>query len=328
MVNQRTLKSRFSLEGKGLHTGLNIHITFNPAPENHGYKIRRVDVPGQPVIDALAENVTGTQRGTVLSANSVHVSTVEHAMAALYACEIDNCLIDVDGPEFPILDGSSILFVSKIKEMGMQQQNAVRKYIHIKRKRVKVVDKETGSSMLLIPDDSFSIESHMSFNSMLLRRQEATMNDLSEFTRDFASARTFVFVKDIEPLLDNNLVKRGDLDNAIVIYDKPIGQEKLDKLADMMGTGKKDSCKLGYIMNKPLLYPNEPARHKLLDIIGDLALAGHFIKGRVVANCPGHKINNMFARAIREAANPNIKAEIPTILTEPAPANYYSWSHS
>ncbi|NDV93339.1 UDP-3-O-[3-hydroxymyristoyl] N-acetylglucosamine deacetylase [Dysgonomonas sp. 521] len=326
MVNQRTLKSCFSLEGKGLHTGLKIHLTFNPAPENHGYKIRRVDVPGQPIIDALAENVTGTQRGTVLSANGVQVSTVEHAMAALYACEIDNCLIDVDGPEFPILDGSSILFVSKIKEVGTQQQSAIREYISIKRKKIKVVDKTTGSSMLLVPDESFSIQSQIAFNSTFLRRQDATMNDISEFTKDFASARTFVFVKEIEPLLNSNLVKGGDLDNAIVIYDKPIEQQKFDQLADMMGTKRKDSSKLGYIMNKPLLYPNEPARHKLLDIIGDLALVGHFIKGKVIANCPGHKINNLFARAIREAVYPNIKEEVPMMVGEAVHAGYYSWS--
>ncbi|MDR2949295.1 MAG: UDP-3-O-acyl-N-acetylglucosamine deacetylase [Dysgonomonas sp.] len=326
MVNQRTLKNSFTLEGKGLHTGLDIVIKFNPAPENHGYKIRRVDVSGQPIIDALAENVTGTQRGTVLSANGVYVSTVEHALAALYACEIDNCLIDVNGPEFPILDGSSILYVSKIKEVGAQQQDAVREYITIKRKKVKVIDKTTGSSMVLIPDESFSIESHISFNSTFLRRQDATLNNLSEFTRDFASARTFVFVKEIEPLLNNNLVKGGDLDNAIVIYDKPIEQEKFDQLADMMHVKRKDSSKLGYIMNKPLLYPNEPARHKLLDIIGDLALVGKFIKGKVVANCPGHKINNMFARAIREAVNPKIKVEAPVLLADSGSNGYYGWN--
>ena len=192
MVYQRTLKNSFSLQGKGLHTGLNIHITFNPAPENYGYKIRRVDIPGKPIINALAENVTATQRGTVVSANGVNVSTVEHAMAALYACEIDNCLIDVDGPEFPILDGSSILYVSKIKEVGTEIQNTAREYISIKRKKIKVVDKATGSSMILIPDESFSIESHISFNSTFLKRQDATMHDLSEFPKDFASARTFV----------------------------------------------------------------------------------------------------------------------------------------
>lgn len=323
MVYQRTLKNSFSLQGKGLHTGLNIHITFNPAPENFGYKIRRVDTPGKPIINALAENVTATQRGTVVSANGVNVSTVEHAMAALYACEIDNCLIDVDGPEFPILDGSSILYVSKIKEVGTEIQNTAREYISIKRKKIKVVDKTTGSSMILIPDDSFSIESHISFNSTFLKRQDATMHDLSEFPKDFASARTFVFVKEIESLLNNNLVKGGDLDNAIVIYDKPIEQEKFDLLADMLGAKRKDSTKLGYIMNKPLLYPNEPARHKLLDIVGDLALVGRFIKGKVIANCPGHKINNMFARAIREAVFPSVQEEC-VILPETSHAGLYS----
>ena len=310
MMNQRTLKSSFSLEGKGLHTGLNIRIKFNPAPEDHGYKIKRIDIPEHPIIEALAENVIDTNRGTVLSMDNIKVSTVEHALAALYACEIDNCLIEVDAPEFPILDGSSIAFVSKIKEVGVHIQNTERKYISFKRKRIKVVDKETGSSMLLLPDDTFSIQSHISFNSFLLKRQDAKLDALSEFTKDIAAARTFVFVSEIEPLLENNLAKGGDLDNAIVIYDKPISQNKLDQLADLMGVRRKDANKLGYIMNKPLLYPNEPARHKLLDIVGDIALVGHFIKGKVIANCPGHKINNLFARAIREAINSDIKIKV------------------
>lgn len=313
MTKQRTLKNRFSLEGKGLHTGLNVRITFNPAPEHHGYKIKRIDVPGQPIIDALAENVSATQRGTVLSANGVEVSTVEHALAALYACEIDNCLIEVNAPEFPIMDGSAIQFVSKIKEIGVDIQNADRKYIMIKRRKIKVVDKISGASMLLIPDETFSIQSQISFNSNLLRHQEANLADMKDFTKDIAPARTFVFVREIEPLLQENLVKGGDLDNAIVIYDKPIDQKSFDILADTMGVKRKDATKLGYIMNKPLIYPNEPARHKLLDIIGDLALVGGFIKGKIIANSPGHKINNMFARAIREAiyvSKPKVRMEI------------------
>lgn len=300
MVKQRTLKQSFSLSGKGLHTGLDVLITFNPAPENHGYKIRRTDVDGKPVIDALAENVVNTQRGTVLAGKGVKVGTVEHAMAALYACGIDNCLIDVDAPEFPILDGSSILYVSKIIETGFKEQNAARKYIEIKRKKIKVADKDTGSSMVLLPDDSFTIESHISFDSVLLRNQSAQMNDISEFVKEFASARTFVFVKEIEFLLYNDLIKGGDLDNAIVIYDKYIPQDEFDRLADILGVKRRSADKLGYIMNKPLIYTNEPARHKLLDIIGDLALVGGFIKGKVIANCPGHRINNMLSRAIRE----------------------------
>lgn len=299
-MNQKTLSKSFSLQGKGLHTGLDIRITFHPAPENHGYKIRRVDVPGTPIIDAVAENVVATQRGTVLEEHGVQVSTVEHAMAALYACDIDNCLIDVDAPEFPILDGSAIYFVSKIKEVGTSQQNAVRRYISFKRKRVKVVDKATGSSLLLLPDDDFSIQSRIAFDSTLLKQQEASLENLSDFPKEIAASRTFVFVREIEHLLYNDLIKGGDLDNAIVIYDKPIAQEDYDHLADKLNVKRKDASKLGYIMNKPLLYPNEPARHKLLDIIGDIALVGYFIKGRIIANCPGHQINNLFARAIRE----------------------------
>lgn len=306
MDKQRTLNNSFSLFGKGLHTGLNVNITFHPAPENHGYKIKRTDVSGQPIINALAENVIETQRGTVLASYGIQVSTVEHALAALYACGIDNCLIEVDAPEFPILDGSSILYVSKIKEVGITEQSAARRYISFKRKKIKVTDKATGSSLILLPDDSFSIESQIAFDSLLLRRQEAKLDDLNDFTKEIAASRTFVFVREIENLLQNNLVKGGDLDNAIIIYDRPLSQDNFDKLAQTMGVKRKDAKQLGYIMNKPLLYPNEPARHKLLDIIGDIALVGYFIKGKIIANCPGHKINNLFARAIRE----NIKEPI------------------
>lgn len=300
MVNQQTLKKSFSLQGKGLHSGLDIVIKFNPAPENYGYKIKRVDLPGSPIIDAVAENVVGTQRGTVLGVGDVKVSTVEHAFAALYACEIDNCLIEVNAPEFPILDGSAIMFVSKIKEVGILRQDAVRRYISFKRKKVKVVDKETGASLILLPDDKFSIQSRISFDSTLLKQQDASLNNLTDFPKEIASARTFVFVREIEPLLYNDLIKGGDLDNAIVIYDKPIAQEDYDRLADKMGVRRKKASLLGYIMNKPLIYSNEPARHKLLDIIGDIALVGYFIKGKIIANCPGHQINNLLARAIRE----------------------------
>ncbi|HCO67716.1 MAG TPA: UDP-3-O-[3-hydroxymyristoyl] N-acetylglucosamine deacetylase [Dysgonomonas sp.] len=299
-MNQRTLSKSFSLQGKGLHTGLDIRITFHPAPEDHGYKIRRVDLQGSPVIDALAENVIATERGTVLGDYRLQVSTVEHALAALYACEIDNCLIDVDAPEFPILDGSAIHFVSKIKEVGVTRQNAIRKYISFKRKKIRVSDKEKGSSLLLLPDEKFSIENRIAYDSKLLKQQQASLGDLSLFTKEIASARTFVFVREIEHLLYNDLIKGGDLDNAIVIYDQPIPQDGYDRLADKMNVKRKDASKLGYIMNKPLLYANEPARHKLLDIIGDIALVGYFIKGKIIANCPGHRINNLFARAIRE----------------------------
>ncbi len=299
MDKQHTLKDSFSLEGKGLHTGLNIKIKFNPAPENHGYKIKRVDLDGEPVIDAVAENVTGTQRGTVLSKNGVNVSTVEHAMAALYAYEIDNCLIEVDAPEFPILDGSSIIYAQEIERVGLQEQAATRDYYIVKNK-IEVKDEETGSSIIVLPDDQFCVNALISFDSVFLDSQYATLEHLKDFKNEIAASRTFVFVREIEPLLQNNLIKGGDLDNAIVIYERQISQERFDQLAETMGVPKKDATQLGYIMNKPLVYPNEPARHKLLDIIGDVALIGKPIRGRIIATCPGHRINNQFARIIRK----------------------------
>ena len=274
MQKQKTLAASFSLKGKGLHTGLDIEITFNPAPENHGYKIKRVDMEGQPTIDALAENVVNTQRGTVLSKNGVQVSTIEHAMAALYAYEIDNCLIEVNAPEFPILDGSSRFFSEEIQKTGVVEQNAPKDYYIVKHK-IEVKDEETGSSLIILPDDKFSVNVLISFDSPVLSNQFATLNDLSEFPTELAASRTFVFVREVEMLLNNNLIKGGDLDNAIVIYDQKIPQESLDKLADMLNIPHKNVQELGYINNKPLVFDNEPARHKLIDVIGDIALSGN-----------------------------------------------------
>ena len=299
MNKQHTVKESFSLEGKGLHTGLDIKITFNPAPENHGCKIKRIDIEDQPLIEALAENVAGTQRGTVLSKNGVQVSTVEHALAALYAYGVDNCLIEVNAPEFPILDGSSIIYVNEIERVGLEKQQADRDF-YIVKKKIEVKDEETGSSLIILPDDKFCINAFIAFDSVFLDSQYAVLEDLEDFKKEIAASRTFVFVRDIEPLLQNNLIKGGDLDNAIVIYERQISQERFDKLADKMGVAHKDATQLGYIMNKPLVFPNEPARHKLLDIIGDMALIGKPIKGRIIANCPGHKINNTLARLIRK----------------------------
>ena len=282
MQKQKTLAASFSLKGKGLHTGLDIEITFNPAPENHGYKIKRVDMEGQPTIDALAENVVNTQRGTVLSKNGVQVSTIEHAMAALYAYEIDNCLIEVNAPEFPILDGSSRFFSEEIQKTGVVEQNAPKDYYIVKHK-IEVKDEETGSSLIILPDDKFSVNVLISFDSPVLSNQFATLNDLSEFPTELAASRTFVFVREVEMLLNNNLIKGGDLDNAIVIYDQKIPQESLDKLADMLNIPHKNVQELGYINNKPLVFDNEPARHKLIDVIGDIALIGKPIRGRVIA---------------------------------------------
>lgn len=298
MKKQKTLASDFSLYGKGLHTGLNITITFKPAPENYGYKIVRTDIESKPVIEAVAENVSFTERCTVLSSNGIQVATVEHAIAALYACEIDNCIIEVSGPEFPVLDGSSIQYVKKIEEVGIQEQNVVREYLSFD-EIIEVNDPKTGSSILLLPDDSFELKVKIKFDSVILNHQEARLTDLKDFSSSIASARTFVFVKEIKGLLNKNLIRGGDLDNAIVIYDSPISQTGFDRLAQKLGVQHKDASKLGYIMNKPLQYDNEPACHKLLDLIGDIGLVGKFIKGKIIANCPGHNLNNQFARTLR-----------------------------
>ena len=304
MQKQNTLAGSFTLEGKGLHTGLDIQITFNPAPENHGYKIKRVDLDGQPVIDALAENVVGTQRGTVLSKNNIQVGTIEHAMAALYAFGVDNCLIEVNAPEFPILDGSAYYYAEELQKAGIVEQNAPRDCYIVKHK-IEVTDPETGSSLVILPDDKFSMNVLISFDSPVLSNQFASLNNLSDFATEIAASRTFVFVREVEMLLQNNLIKGGDLDNAIVIYDQMISQESLDKLADMLGIPHKNVQHLGYVNNKPLVFDNEPARHKLMDLIGDLALIGKPIQGRVIATRPGHKINNQLARMIRKDIKQN-----------------------
>lgn len=297
IIRQRTLAKKFSLNGKGLHSGMEVSITFRPAPDNFGYKIRRIDLPDKPIIDANAENVVFTNRGTVLSSNGVYVGTVEHALAALYANEIDNCLIDVDAPEFPILDGSSIEYMKKIRESGIREQTAEREY-YIPRKKIEYKDKLSGAHLMLLPSDDFSVHTQIIFDSEVLNVQSAIMRDMSEFYTEIAMCRTFVFVREIEPLLEKGLIKGGDLNNAIVIYDKPIKQEHFDRLSYIMNVERKDVGELGYIMNEPLRFPNEPARHKLLDVLGDISLTGKFIKGTIVSICPGHKANNMFARAI------------------------------
>ena len=298
-TKQTTLKGSFSLFGKGLHTGLDLTVTFNPAPENTGYKIQRIDVNGQPIIDAIAENVVDTQRGTVLAKGDVRISTVEHGMAALYASGIDNCLIQVNGPEFPILDGSAAMYAKKIKEIGTIEQNAAKDY-YIIRHKIEIKDDETGSIITILPDDQFSLTAMCSFNSKFINSQFATLDNTSTFDEDIAAARTFVFVRDIVPLLEANLIKGGDLDNAIVIYEREVSQEKLDQLADVLKVPRMNATKVGYIQHKPLMWENECTRHKLLDIIGDMALIGKPIKGRIIATRPGHTINNKFARLMRK----------------------------
>ncbi|MDY4997483.1 MAG: bifunctional UDP-3-O-[3-hydroxymyristoyl] N-acetylglucosamine deacetylase/3-hydroxyacyl-ACP dehydratase [Bacteroidaceae bacterium] len=299
MLKQNTLKDQFSLSGKGLHTGLNLTVTFLPAPINHGYKIQRIDMPSQPIMDAVAENVVDTQRGTVLGKGEMRCSTVEHAMAALYALGLDNVLIQVDGPEFPILDGSAELYVQAIQRVGIQEQEAPKDFYYIS-KKMEFRDDATGACITLLPDEDFSITSMISFDSKVLSSQFATLDNMDKFATEVAAARTFVFVREIEPLLMAGLIKGGDLDNAIVIYEHETTQDNLDKLCQLTGAEKHNASELGYLQHKPLVWENEPARHKLLDIIGDMALIGKPIKGRIIATRPGHTINNKFARMMRK----------------------------
>lgn len=313
MLKQNTLKGSFSLCGKGLHTGLSLTVTFNPAPENTGYKIQRIDLDGMPVIDAIAENVVDTQRGTVLGKGDIRVSTIEHGLSALYALGVDNCLIQVNGPEFPILDGSAIMYVNKIKEVGIQEQNAAKDF-YVIRKKIEVKDPKTGSCITILPDEEFSVTAMCSFESKFINSQFATWDVISAYEKEIAPARTFVFVRDIMLLLQANLIKGGDLDNAIVIYEREQPQDKLDQLADTLGVPRLDAKQLGYIQHKPIVWENECTRHKLLDIIGDMALIGKPIKGRIIATRPGHTINNKFAREVRKEIR---KHEIQAPIYDP-----------
>lgn len=297
-MKQCTLKNSFTVSGKGLHTGMAIEATFKPAPVNHGYKFQRIDLDDKPVIDALAENVVETTRGTVLGRGNAKVSTVEHALAALYAAGVDNCLIEVNAPEMPILDGSAIEYATKIAEVGTEEQNEEKDFYIVKQK-LEVVDEETGASIVVLPFDSFRIDAMIEFKSPIIPNQFASLNSLSRFKDDIAASRTFVFVREIEPLVKANLIKGGDLDNALVVYDQAMEQADLDKLADLMGVPHKHVSELGYISNIPLAYENEPARHKLMDVLGDLALIGRPLKGYVIATKPGHTINTTFSKKVR-----------------------------
>lgn len=298
-MKQCTLKNAFTVKGKGLHTGLVLEAAFKPAPENFGRKFLRTDIEGAEPIDAVAENVVDTCRGTVIASGDVKISTIEHAMAALYAANVDNCLIEINGPEVPILDGSAKIFAEKIQEVGTVEQNEDAQ-VYVVRNRTIVKDENTGASICVIPDSDFCVDVMIEFNSVVLANQFATLENLEDFNAQISASRTFVFVREIENLVKHDLIKGGDLDNAIVIYDTPIAQEELDRIADMMGVPHKKMTDFGFINNSELVFKNEPARHKLLDLVGDVALIGRRVQGRIIATCPGHTINTTFAKKVRK----------------------------
>lgn len=296
-MNQKTIKHPFTLSSKGLHTGVELTLTANPAPANTGIRIKRVDLEGAPEFEAIADYVTQTTRGTVLKVGDAQVSTIEHAMAAFYAAGIDNCLFEVNGPEFPIMEGSAKYFVENIEKVGIVELEAEKDFLVIKENIV--VEYPNGSKLEISPADKFCIEVEIGFNSDVLPDQFASLEDLNDFGKGISECRTFVFVREIEPLLNMNLIKGGDLKNAIVIYDKQMSQEQMDTLTEKLNQPKINASELGYLSG-PLKYENEPARHKLLDVIGDLALVGKPLLAKVRARYPGHQINTETAKTIRQ----------------------------
>ncbi|WP_208644776.1 bifunctional UDP-3-O-[3-hydroxymyristoyl] N-acetylglucosamine deacetylase/3-hydroxyacyl-ACP dehydratase [Mucilaginibacter kameinonensis] len=297
-VKQRTIKAPVSVSGTGLHTGQSVTMTFNPAPENHGYKFRRVDIPGAPIIDADVDNVSDTSRGTSISQNGATVNTVEHVLAALVGLEIDNVLIDLDGPETPIMDGSSIQFVDVITETGLLEQDADREYYHIPY-NIHYSETDRKVEMVAMPLDDYRFTCMVDYNSQVLGSQHASISTISEFKKEIASCRTFCFLHELEMLLKHDLIKGGDLNNAIVVVDKDVDEEELNHLAKLFNRKDISVAPQGILNNIELRHQNEPARHKLLDMIGDLALVGVPLKGHIMAARPGHAANVAFAKKIK-----------------------------
>ncbi|HXB39066.1 MAG TPA: bifunctional UDP-3-O-[3-hydroxymyristoyl] N-acetylglucosamine deacetylase/3-hydroxyacyl-ACP dehydratase [Bacteroidia bacterium] len=315
---QCTIKKAVSLTGVGLHTGKKVTITFNPAPENHWYKFQRTDLEGQPVIEADADLVVDTSRGTTLEKNGARVYTTEHVLAALRGLEIDNCLIQVDAPEMPIMDGSSIKFIEALEAAEKVEQNAEREYFELK-ENLTYEDPVKQVEMLAVRQDAFRATVMVDYNSEVLGTQHASMYNLGEFKNEISRCRTFVFLRELEMLLQHNLIKGGDLDNAIVLVDSELPKEKLDYLRKVFDKENVEIKGRGVLNNTKLHYYNEPARHKLLDIVGDLALVGRPLKIHILAARPGHAGNVEFAKKIKELIKKEKKeGNVPRIdLTAP-----------
>ena len=312
IIKQKTLAREFSLSGKGLHTGCIVNMTFKPAPVNHGFKFQRIDLEDKPILEASAELVVDTSRGTVIGKEEARISTIEHSLAALTGLDLDNVLIEIDNEEVPIMDGSARFFSEAIEKAGIVEQDAEREYFIIK-ERIALKDEKTGSEIIALPDNDYSLNVMISFNSNVLNNQFATLESLNDFKTEISPCRTFVFLHELEFLQKNNLVKGGDLDNAIVIMDRQVNQEELDRLADLFNHTHVEVKPQGVLNNIDLQFENECARHKLLDVVGDLSLAGKRIKGRIIATKPGHAINTEFAallyKEIKKAESENAVPE-------------------
>jgi UDP-3-O-[3-hydroxymyristoyl] N-acetylglucosamine deacetylase/3-hydroxyacyl-[acyl-carrier-protein] dehydratase len=295
MVKQKTINTEISLTGVGLHTGKEVKMTFKPAPINNGFTFVRLDLEGHPVIEADANYVVNTQRGTNLEKLGVKIQTPEHVLAALVGCDLDNVIIELDASELPILDGSSKYFVEAIEKVGVLEQEAKRK-VYVVKEVISFTDEETGSEIMVMPSESYSVTAMVDFGTKVLGTQNATMKNISEFKTEIAQSRTFSFLHELESLLDNGLIKGGDLNNAIVYVDKEISEKTMDSLKTAFGKDEITVKPNGILDNLTLHYPNEAARHKLLDVVGDLSLIGTRIQGKVIANKPGHFVNTQFAK--------------------------------
>jgi UDP-3-O-[3-hydroxymyristoyl] N-acetylglucosamine deacetylase/3-hydroxyacyl-[acyl-carrier-protein] dehydratase len=307
---QHTLKKEVTFAGKGLHTGVQVEMTVCPAPANHGIKFQRIDLPEQPVIDAIADYVTATSRGTTLEHNGARISTIEHLMATLMGLEIDNALVKINAAEAPILDGSARVYVEELRKAGLEEQNEKRIFYHIHEKLV-YRDEQSNKEIVFLPDEDFSIDLMVDFNSQVVGNQYARLNTIEDFAADIAPCRTFVFFHELEPLFKNNLIKGGDMENAIVIVEKPVPQAELNHVASLFNKPTVERVPTGYLNNLDLRFPNEIARHKLLDLMGDLALIGFPIAGKIIATKPGHQINTDVAKTLRKLAKKEAMKPIP-----------------
>lgn len=310
MVKQKTIKNEISLTGVGLHTGKDVKMTFKPAPINNGFTFVRVDLEGQPIIEADANYVVNTQRGTNLEKKGVKIQTSEHVLAAFIGCDIDNVIIELDASEPPIMDGSSKFFVEAIEKAGIEEQEAERN-VYVVKEVISYTDEATGSEILVMPSDDYQVTAMVDFGTKVLGTQNATMKSIADFKTEIADARTFSFLHELEALLENGLIKGGDLNNAIVYVDKEISESTMENLKVAFGKEKISVKPNGILDNLTLHYPNEAARHKLLDVVGDLALIGTRIKGKVIANKPGHFVNTQFAKKMSKIIKIEQRNQVP-----------------
>ena len=304
---QKTIRKAVSLKGKGLHTGNDVEITFRPAPVDFGYKLQRIDLEGKPIISASVDNVTDTSRGTTLVEKGVEIHTIEHVLASLVGLELDNILMEFSGSEAPILDGSAKMYVEALKKAGIEEQDAEKNYYVVK-ERIVFRDEENDIEIVAYPDDHFSVDVMVDYNSKVLGHQYASYHPTHDFEKEIAPSRTFVFFHELEMLLKHNLIKGGDLQNAIVIMENEVSQDELDRMADLFNKPHV-KVKEGILNNVDLRFSNEPARHKLLDVLGDLSLIGQPVLGKIVASRPGHYANTQFAKIIKET----IKKELSRV---------------